>query len=198
MKSQYALSSPRNIVVAGLLAVIISFFGSTVFMPAAHAELSVNSAPARNTTDPFPDEETIQIAFNRYLIVSLDGSKQFDTERAVTDNVDPRIIEIGEQANFLMSDQASSESDRQLRDLNPANYGRWCGKNNSGPGNPINSLDRACMGHDHCLNIKRPVCDCDREFVNRLRQIKNQYSGWPRTYLEAAIVVVPKWHGCRV
>lgn len=73
-----------------------------------------------------------------------------------------------------------------------------CGKNNSASDDPINSLNRACMGHDHCLNMKCPVCVCDREFINKLHQIRGQYPGWPRTFLEAAIVVVPRWHGRKV
>ncbi|MGV0325973.1 hypothetical protein [Corynebacterium confusum] len=183
-----------NNVVWVLLSVAVVTFMSVSVGVEAQAEPVENA----ESSGQFPSELEILSTIDEYIVSESHGSVRFDAERAIEDGVDSRIVEIGSQANEMMADQNSERSDRQRRDLNPGNYGRWCGKNNSGPGEPINSLDRACMGHDHCLNIKRPDCDCDREFVNKLREIRKQYSGWARTYLEAAIVVVPRWHGCKV
>lgn len=198
MRIRFASSRPTTTAIVSLLATIVTVFGFIASASEAQAEPSESVALTEESVTAFPDEKTIQSTLDEYLLIGLDGSKRFDTKRAAENNVDPRIVEIGEQANYLLVDYNTTKSDKQLRDLNPTNYGNWCGKNNSGPGDPINSLDRACMGHDHCLNIKRPVCDCDRGFVRKLREIRNHYSGWSRTYLEAAIVAVPLWHGCKV
>lgn len=149
-------------------------------------------------TSSIPSESEIHQTLAKYASQHLDGSVRYDVQAAAADNVDSRIVEIGDLVNRLEQESVTSPDQAQPNDLNPTNYGPWCGKNNSGPGDPIDELDRTCMGHDHCLNIGRPTCDCDREFVNRLRQIRGQFSGWARTYLEAAIIAVPRWHGCRV
>jgi len=47
-------------------------------------------------------------------------------------------------------------------------YGRYCGGNKMGPGDPIDALDRCCQAHDDCLGtfadwiipFKRKYCDC--------------------------------------
>ena len=191
--------NPRRLrAVGSAISVFAIWICAVVFAPNAEAREGQSRESLVGTTSHFPDELTIRATLYRYLVVNPDGSTNFDMERAVDDNVDPTIIEIGDQANVLAADNNATQAGVRFRDLNPTNYGRWCGKNNSGPGHPIDSLDRACMGHDQCLNIRRPVCDCDREFINRLRQIRHQYSAGPRVYLEAAIVVVPRWHGCNV
>ena len=45
----------------------------------------------------------------------------------------------------------------------------WCGPGCNGPGAPINDVDAACKAHDDCYRSGRNACECDREFLCRLR-----------------------------
>lgn len=176
---------------------ILLLTAAMVFAPSSssHAATQTNTDSSQSES-AYPAESEIHQTLGQYEKTTINGTRYFDISEAENDNVDPRIVEIGNTANAIINDSNATSGLIQPADLNPTNDGRWCGKNNSGPGDPIDELDRACMGHDHCLNISRPTCDCDREFVNRLRQIRGQFSGWSRTYLEAAIIAVPAWHGC--
>lgn len=191
--SQRTLSNHIATLALTLLAAFSAIMISSNVPSNATTEDNVDSSLQ---ADKYPTESEIHLTLDKYATTNLDGSTFYDVNEAEQDNVDPRIVEIAEVANDITSDSKGKQELAQPADLNPTNYGNWCGKNNSGPGEPINELDRACMGHDHCLNINRPTCDCDQEFVSRLREIRGQFSGWARTYLEAAIVAVPTWRGC--
>lgn len=189
------------IVVAFVLSALlvmtnIAFAAAT---PAGSHHVGATEASDSKTADP--TETEIRSAIESHQVQSPDGLTLFDAASAASEGIDARIIEVGNVYNDIVRDQATLTDDAIAdRDLNPTNYGNWCGAKNSGPGEPINSLDRACMGHDHCLNINRPTCDCDREFIDRLRAIRGEYP-WSnqrraRSYLEAAIIAVPTWHLC--
>ncbi|WP_342514425.1 phospholipase [Sporosarcina sp. FSL K6-1522] len=45
----------------------------------------------------------------------------------------------------------------------------WCGPGCNGPGAPINAVDAACKAHDICYRKGRSPCECDQEFLCRLR-----------------------------
>jgi hypothetical protein len=45
----------------------------------------------------------------------------------------------------------------------------WCGLGCNGPGAPINDVDAACKAHDICYSRGRCPCECDQEFLKRLR-----------------------------
>ena len=45
----------------------------------------------------------------------------------------------------------------------------WCGPGCNGPGPPLNEVDAACKAHDDCYRRGGHPCECDREFLNRLR-----------------------------
>ena len=45
----------------------------------------------------------------------------------------------------------------------------WCGPGCNGPGAPINEVDTACKAHDDCYRRGKHPCECDQEFLNRLR-----------------------------
>nr|WP_082732065.1 phospholipase [Sporosarcina sp. HYO08] len=47
----------------------------------------------------------------------------------------------------------------------------WCGPGCNGPGPPINELDAACKAHDKCYQRGRCACECDQEFLCRLRRL---------------------------
>lgn len=52
----------------------------------------------------------------------------------------------------------------------------WCGPGCSGPGAPVNQVDAVCMMHDLCYDSGRGRCDCDREFIERLRPLVNRHT----------------------
>jgi Phospholipase A2 len=48
-------------------------------------------------------------------------------------------------------------------------YGNWCGPGHSGPGAPIDPVDRVCCLHDHCYGDRGTLdCACDRDLVARM------------------------------
>ncbi|MCH6196264.1 hypothetical protein MHT86_01960 [Corynebacterium mastitidis] len=181
---------------AGFFVVILGFFPS-----ASVAEESVDDPGEGVGIDSgaeLPGEEELKKMIFSYPGEWVEGVPLFDAEAAYEDGVDWNVIEVGQAYNEMIELQAGTSEGAGFRDLNPTNYGNWCGKNNSGPGWPINSLDQACKNHDICLSQGGATCDCDHNFVSSLRIIRGQYSGWARAYLEAAIIAVPAWHGCRV
>ncbi|WP_318616434.1 phospholipase [Sporosarcina sp. YIM B06819] len=52
----------------------------------------------------------------------------------------------------------------------------WCGPGCNGPGAPINEVDAACKAHDDCYRRGREACECDREFLQRLRPHINPHT----------------------
>lgn len=53
---------------------------------------------------------------------------------------------------------------------------RWCGLGCSGPGEPINDVDACCQRHDRCLKKGISPCQCDKEFMNCLRDKRNRHT----------------------
>ena len=54
-----------------------------------------------------------------------------------------------------------------LRPYDPCIYGNFCGPACSGPGEPIDALDRCCKAHDDCYTEKGYfACDCDLQLLN--------------------------------
>lgn len=48
-------------------------------------------------------------------------------------------------------------------------YGNWCGPGHSGPGAPIDPVDRVCCLHDQCYDDRGTLdCACDRDLVARM------------------------------
>ncbi|MCA1055997.1 phospholipase [Rossellomorea aquimaris] len=46
---------------------------------------------------------------------------------------------------------------------------KWCGPGCSGPGEPINEVDAACMKHDLCYERYGPSCHCDHQFLSEIK-----------------------------
>lgn len=55
------------------------------------------------------------------------------------------------------------------------NY-RYCGPGCSGPGIPINPVDRCCLAHDECYARFGRSKHCDYQFQQCLKPYKNPYS----------------------
>ncbi|MDO5077293.1 phospholipase A2 family protein [Corynebacterium sp.] len=195
----------KKLLTASMVGISLTAFPAITAMPAE----SLPSASTTSTTpslhsDNGPTEEEIKEVIFSHQIKRDGGIELFDAESAERDNVDPRIVEVGKIYNNIILEEKALTDPGLVEEVVPfENYGNWCGPTNSGPGDPINSLDRACMGHDHCLNVNRDTCTCDQEFVNNLRYLRGEYP-WgvsfegdhARGYLEAAIIGVPLYHGC--
>lgn len=146
--------------------------------------------------DKFATEHEISAAIDRF--VAYNGkAKLFDAKAAALARVEKDIIDVGLVYNEMVIGESEADYS-QTRVANPLNRWRYCGKNNSGPGAPVNSADEACKRHDNCLAAGTAVCWCDTQFVYDLRRIRNQYSGADRVYIEAAIQAVPRYHGCQI
>ncbi|MCQ6277481.1 phospholipase [Bacillus sp. V3B] len=52
----------------------------------------------------------------------------------------------------------------------------WCGPGCSGPGAPMNEVDASCKAHDECYRRYVSRCQCDLEFLHRLRLQANPYT----------------------
>jgi hypothetical protein len=49
----------------------------------------------------------------------------------------------------------------------PADYGKWCGANNTSYPSvaPVDGVDAVCKNHDLCINRNGHHCKCDAEFL---------------------------------
>ncbi|HVE77696.1 MAG TPA: phospholipase A2 family protein [Gemmatimonadaceae bacterium] len=59
----------------------------------------------------------------------------------------------------------------------PCMYGRWCGPGCSGPGEPVDNLDRCCLAHDRCYETRGYfACSCDNTFLGCVAPIRNVWT----------------------
>lgn len=94
----------------------------------------------------------------KYINSSSDRSKStFDIESAKKDGASEDLIKLGNLYNSYASsyaDAGPSSNAPAARKFPPAVHGLWCGPGRSGPGEPVDTLDRLCMNHDHCYADK--------------------------------------------
>lgn len=142
-----------------------------------------------------PSDEELDAAFEKYVD---DNTNRFDVEKARTAGTKQQVVEVGEIYNSYLTDY---EEQCTQEDFDPAclpifERWNWCGKCKTDGGTPQNSADQACMNHDKCLESGKSTCECDKAFVSQLKAVRHNYSWGDRAYIEAAIRVVPKAHGC--
>ncbi|RNB68120.1 phospholipase A2 family protein [Brevibacillus panacihumi] len=57
----------------------------------------------------------------------------------------------------------------------PCFYGNWCGMGCSGPGAPIDDVDRCCQKHDFCYERHGYFsCKCDQRFLKCLENQRDR------------------------
>lgn len=76
--------------------------------------------------------------------------RTFDSAEALKDGASQDLLELGEFYNSI----AGNPNEIETRALSIPIHGRYCGPGHSGPGNPIDTLDRICMEHDRCYASK--------------------------------------------
>lgn len=168
---------------------------------------------ALEITSPVAEgKDEIDIAVETYVDpVSL----LFDVERATQNGEKSEITNFGNDYNEAVSyaqnycfadgiknpGDPNSEVNVRPYGIDPAGWPiaerwNWCGRDRTNGGEPQNSADAVCRDHDWCLGAGTNVCECDRRFVDGLNAIKHDYSWGDRAYIEAAIQLVPRSHGC--
>lgn len=130
------------------------------------------------------DFDTAMATLSQYLVYSSNGQRSFDLDRAESDNASDYLLAAGIELNRFAASYDGSDSGIQLRSM--PGYGNWCGPGNSGPGAPINTLDRLCQQHDRCYGNRGYFsCSCDRELIQGIRD--NSFSGFGENAAALAI-----------
>lgn len=73
----------------------------------------------------------------------------FNLEAAQKDGASEDLLEVGRFYNSFASYYGQKSSGVSARGGFPV-HGNWCGPGHSGPGEPVDTLDRLCMEHDQC------------------------------------------------
>lgn len=119
-----------------------------------------------------------------YLRRTQDWAR-FDDQAARADGLSEDLLRVGREVNRFGGQLAAPEG--QERELLPGFHGNWCGPGHSGPGEPVDRLDAACMAHDLCYRddgyFNR---DCD---LALLRAIESDWDDYTRRQRFAAAAI---------
>ena len=132
------------------------------------------------------DLETAMATLEQYVDYGPNGERRFDAQRANTDNASDYLLAAGREFNRFATTQDGAGGEAQTRDM--PGYGNWCGPGNSGPGEPVNTLDRLCQQHDRCYaNRGYFACSCDRELIQGIRDNRGNFNGFGENTAALAI-----------
>ena len=101
----------------------------------------------------------------------LSGSKtrettSFNLEDAQKDGASQDLLEVGRFYNSFAASYGQKNDGVSARAGFPV-HGNWCGPGHSGPGEPVDTLDRLCMHHDQCYAaVGYFNMACDQALVN--------------------------------
>lgn len=130
------------------------------------------------------DFDTAMATLSQYLVYSSNGQRNFDLAKAEGDNASEYLLAAGAELNRFAASYEGNGDGIQLRSM--PGYGNRCGPGNSGPGAPINTLDRLCQQHDRCYgNRGYFACSCDRELIAGIRA--NSFSGFAENAAALAV-----------
>lgn len=131
--------------------------------------------PASTVTDA-TDLDVAMATLSQYLVYQKDGQRRFDTTRAEADNASEYLLEAGADFNRLAANK--NEPSNMIKARGMPGYGNWCGPGHSGPGAPINTIDRLCQKHDKCYATRGYfACSCDKELVQDIRDNRGNFKG---------------------
>lgn len=121
--------------------------------------------------------ETIQATMNKYVDKKEDGTLSFDINKAIIKKECNLIIEAGQLFNEL-SNNMKKDANRALYRASMPIYGKYCGPGHSGPGKPIDALDKACQKHDKCYGSRGYfACSCDKALLSDIVKALPHLSG---------------------
>lgn len=135
--------------------------GSYLFPTAA----TKNTSPQTFTADSSADLETDAIvkAAEPYLrVINQHGNTlhYIALRTAASDGVSVEFLRAFASINDMLG-AGELYGDRGLFPV----WGNWCGPLHSGPGAPVDLLDRACMRHDKCYSWGGGNCSCDKALI---------------------------------
>ncbi|GAA0853992.1 hypothetical protein ABER99_20295 [Paenibacillus glucanolyticus] len=86
----------------------------------------------------------------------------------------------------LSVDEEVVEQDEVSAQDNCWPHGNWCGPGCSGPGAPVDALDKCCMYHDNCYAINGySSCQCDYDLLDCTRGM----SGWAANIVRTTFIL---------
>ena len=101
-------------------------------------------------------------------VVKDGDSVRFDSERAIADGASEELLAVGDFINLYAFAAEADGDDR----FTFRYWGNWCGPGHSGPEDPVDVLDTACMHHDKCYAAAGYLdCDCDQAFIDEVDSV---------------------------
>lgn len=160
---------------------------------ASAAPLAPQSS-ARAGTDAVPGTldstlDSLTARLERHL-VERGGALVFDEQKAGAAGEAANVLEAGAGFNYLMRETGSTPVAARFAMLfGLPVWGNWCGPRHSGPGAPLDTLDRLCMEHDECYRDQgRFDCECDARLTSQIRRLFTQMT--PKERAMAAAIAV--------
>lgn len=137
------------------------------------AEFDTAPIPASEVTED-TDIDTAAATLRQYIVQESNDQPRFNSAKAKQDNASEYLISIGDEFNKIS--EYHEKNSELTQELGIPIHGNWCGPGHSGPGAPIDTLDRLCQTHDRCYgNRGYFACSCDRELVQAIRT--SRFSG---------------------
>jgi len=131
-----------------------------------HPVFALESEPPYGEEKSWEEIEAIQETMNKYVVKMEDNTLYFDLVRAMEEQEDELILEAGQLFN-LFSAGMKKDANQAMAKISMPIYGKYCGPGHSGPGTPIDALDKACQKHDKCYSKRGYfACSCDKELLS--------------------------------
>ena len=175
----------------------------TVMAACAVPQATAQSSDVSFVVDRAPeyslDYENI---FDPYFYDVGIGRELVDVERMKASGESVEAVKIAEIYNQMVASDAAGKSSDEGDQIRSTMLDRWnwCGPSNTG-GAVINSADNVCRTHDICLSTaakdRQKMIGCDNQFIAGMKNIRGQYAGHDREYIEAAIVFICGARACR-
>ncbi|MCG7231811.1 hypothetical protein QPX08_06415 [Corynebacterium propinquum] len=159
------------------IAVSCVLTGPTPLTAQAMSEASVKTTNSidPSTIDANSDFDKSMDALMQFVEQNDKGTNTFIADTALHAGASEYILRAGEEFNRIAADYDKANTS-QARSFG---YGNWCGPGHSGPGAPINTLDRICMNHDKCYARKGYfACSCDRQLIADIKANRGKFNGW--------------------
>ena len=171
---KFARSIPASIGAAAILALAPM---TAMAFPGGQTKETETTTQA-TTTQEKPQASNIkkssdiddQATVLQQFVTEKDGQKRFNEQAAKDAGASDLILESGRKYNAI------SESRNRVDEFKV--HGNYCGPNHSGPGAPIDTLDRLCQEHDKCYGQKgHHACSCDSDLINGITRNLGKFRG---------------------
>ncbi|STD05181.1 Phospholipase A2 [Dermatophilus congolensis] len=128
-----------------------------------------NPTPAATATTADPSVDALASGIERYL-VKKDKESVFDVDKARKAKESEDIIEAGQAYNELRNAYTGPKA--TARSFSLPIWGKYCGPGHSGPGEPVDTLDKLCKEHDGCYGERAYFdCQCDAKLKADIKRL---------------------------